>query len=67
MLLLSLHYNELIGKTEEHEEKNLIVDDYILNKVLREIKVIIGKEKFDSAKILKCFMLDFFYFNTFAV
>ena len=37
--MLNLHYNELIGKTEEWEgKKYLIVDDYTLDKVLDKIK-----------------------------
>ena len=33
---LRLHYDELIGKTEEHEgKKYLIVDDYMLDIVLK--------------------------------
>ena len=31
--MLSLHYHELMGKTDEHAgSKYLIVDDYMLNK-----------------------------------
>ena len=42
--MLSLHYHELMGKTEEHEAKNyLMVDDYMLQ---------IDIQKFDNIKIL---------------
>ena len=39
---------------EEHEEKKkyLVVDDFMLDKVLDKIKEIIGIEKFDDTKIL---------------
>ena len=51
--ILSLHYHELIEKIEDHEGKNyLMVDDYILNKVLDKIKEIIGVKKFHNTKIL---------------
>ena len=53
MKMLSLHYYELIGKIDEHEgEKYLVVDDYMLYKVLGKIKEIIGIEKFDDTNIL---------------
>ena len=36
---LSLHYHELMGKIEECEGKRyLMVNDYLLNKLLDEIK-----------------------------
>ena len=39
--ILTLHYHELIGKIEEHEGKNyLMVNDYMLEKVLNKIKKI---------------------------
>ena len=39
--ILILHYHELIGKIEEHEGKNyLMVNDYMLEKVLNKIKKI---------------------------
>ena len=51
--ILSLHYHELIEKTEDHEGKNyLMVDDYMLDKVLDKIREMIGIEKFDNIKIL---------------
>ena len=54
--ILSLYYHKLIGKNEEHEgKKYLMVDDYIVNKVLDKIKKIIGIEHFD---ILKFWMTD---------
>ena len=37
--MLSLHYHELMGKAEKHEgKKYLMVDDYMLNKVLGNFK-----------------------------
>ena len=51
--MLSLNHHELMGKTEEHEEKNyLIVNDHILDKVLDGIKQVTGIENFDNTKIL---------------
>ena len=51
--MLSMYYHELMGKIEEHEGKiHLIIDDYMLNKVLDKIKEIIGLEQFDNTKIL---------------
>ena len=51
--LLRLYYNELLGKIEEHEEKKyLMVDDYMLDKVLHKIKEIIDIEQFDYTNIL---------------
>ena len=48
-----LHYQELIGKIEEHEGENyLMLDDYMLNKVLDNIKEIRGIEKFRDTNIL---------------
>lgn len=50
--MLSLYYPELIGKIEEHHGKQyLMVDAYLLDKVLVKIKMITGIEKFGS-KIL---------------
>ena len=42
--ILSLHYHELIGKTEEDHEgkKYFMVDDYMLDKVLDKVKEMIG-------------------------
>ena len=50
--MLSLHCHELLGKNKEHEgKKYLIVDDYMINKVLDKSKEIIGIEKFDDTKV----------------
>ena len=54
--ILSLYYHKLIGWNEEHEgKKYLMVDDYIVNKVLDKIKKIIGIEHFD---ILRFWLTD---------
>lgn len=37
-------------KIEEHKEKCLMIDDYMLSKVLGKIKEKIGIEKFDDKK-----------------
>lgn len=51
--LLSLYSHELLGKIEEHEEKSfLIVDNYMLEKLLEKIKEIIGIDQFDDTKVL---------------
>ena len=43
--MLSLYYHELLGKIEEHEGKMyLMIDDYMLDKRLSKIKMIIGIE-----------------------
>ena len=50
--MLNLYYDELIGKTEEYEEKKyLMVDDYTLDKVLDKIKRI-STEALEDAQIL---------------
>ena len=37
--ILILHYDQLIGKIEQHEgKKYLMIDDYMLDKVLDKIK-----------------------------
>ena len=42
-----------MGKIKEHEgKKYLMVDDYVLDKILDKIKEIIDIEEFDNAKIL---------------
>ena len=43
-----------MGKIGEHEVKKYLVDDYMLDKVLKKhrVKEIIGVEKFDNTKIL---------------
>ena len=46
--MLSLYFHELImrGKIEEHEgKKYLMTDDYMLDKMLDKIEMIIGIEK----------------------
>ena len=48
--ILSLHYHELMGKIKEHEGKKIIVEDYILDKVLDKNKEVTGIEQFDDAK-----------------
>ena len=49
--MLHLHYRELIGRIEEHKgKKYLMVDDYVLDKVLNKIKKIIGIGRFDDTK-----------------
>ena len=46
--MLSLHYDKLMRKIKKHEEKKyLMVDDYMLDKLLGGIKEIIDIEKFD--------------------
>ena len=51
--MLCLHYNESMGKIKEHEgKKYLMVNDYILDKVLDKIKKTIGIAKFDDIKSL---------------
>ena len=51
--MLSLHYHKLMGKLEEYEKKvHLMVNDYVLDKVLDKIKETIGIEKFYVTKVL---------------
>ena len=50
--MLSLYYYELMGKAKEHKKKYLVIDDYVINKLLDKIKEIIDIEKFDNTKIL---------------
>ena len=51
--MLNLYYHELMRKVKEHEgKKYLMADEYVLDKVLDNIKEIIGIEKFDDTKIL---------------
>ena len=64
-----------MGKVKEHEgKKYFMVNDYLLDKVLDEIKEIIGIENFDDTKILidtdelpgnitfkKCHINDMYY------
>ena len=50
----SLHYQKLLEKVEKHQKKKkkcLVVDDYIINKVLDKIKGIINIKKSDDTKI----------------
>ena len=50
---LILFNHELTGRTEEHKRiKYLMVNSYILDKVLAKIKEIIGIQKFDGTKML---------------
>ena len=43
--MLSLYYNQLVGKVEKYDrKKHLMLDDSILDKVLQKIKKIIGIE-----------------------
>ena len=51
--MLSLYYDELMWKTEEHEGKRyLIVNDDMLDKIIDKIKETIGIVKFDGTRIL---------------
>ena len=48
-----LHYHELMGKTEGHEKNiYLMVDNYMVNKVLDKIKEIMRIRKIYNFKIL---------------
>ena len=49
----NLHYRELMGKIGERKgKKYLMVNDYMLDKVLDKIIETIGTAKFDDTKIL---------------
>ena len=51
--MLSLYYHELMGKVKIYEVKKfLMIDGYVLNKVLDKIKETIGIKKFDDTKVL---------------
>ena len=51
--VLSLHYHELMGKIQEHEEEiYLMVNYYMLDKVLEKIKETTGIIELDDTKIL---------------
>ena len=54
--MLSLHYHELLWEIREHEgkkrKKYMMVEDYMVGRVLNKIKKIIDIEKFDDTKIL---------------
>ena len=52
-MIVSLYYHELMGTFDEPEgKKYLMFDDYMLDKVLGKIKMIIGIGRFDDNKIL---------------
>ena len=38
--MLSLHYQKLLEKIEEHQKKYLVVDEYIINKVLDKLMIL---------------------------
>ena len=50
--ILTLSYYELMRKVKEHEEKYLVIGDFVLDKVFEKIKEIIRIEKFDDTKTL---------------
>ena len=51
--MLNLYCRKLMRKVKEHEgKKYLMAHEYVLDKVLDNIKEIIGIEKFDDTKIL---------------
>ena len=50
--MLRLHYHEFMGKIEECKANKQLVADHMLDKVLDEIKEIVGIEKFDDTNIL---------------
>ena len=51
--IFNLHYHELVAEIEYHEVKiHLMVDDYMLDKVLDKINGITGIVKFGNTKIL---------------
>ena len=50
--MLSQHYQELMGKVEDNEGKYLIVNDYVLDKILDQVNEIIGIEIFDDTQTL---------------
>ena len=45
--MLSLYYHEFMGKIE----KKMMFDDFMLDKVSNEIKIIVNIENFDDTKI----------------
>ena len=48
-MIISLYYHELMGTFDEPEgKKYLMFDDYMLDKVLGKIKMIIGIGRFDD-------------------
>ena len=51
--MISLYYYELVGKVKKHEGKNtLMIDSYVVDKVLDKIKETVAIEKFDDFKTL---------------
>ena len=51
--MLSLYYHELIGKGKgKNEKKYLMINDFVLDKVLGKIKEIISVKKFGNTEIL---------------
>ena len=53
MKMSSLHYRELTREIKYHErDKYLMVDDYMVDKILERIKEITNIEEFDKTKIL---------------
>ena len=52
--MFTLFHHELVGKIEKFERKiYLMVRNYMFQKVLGKIKMILGFEKFDDTMILK--------------
>ena len=50
--MLSLYYHELMAKAKEHGgKKYLMIDDYVLDKVLDKIKEILSIEEFGNTRI----------------
>ena len=51
--MLSLYYHELIGKGKgKNGKKYLMINDFVLDKVLGKIKEIISVKKFGNTEIL---------------
>ena len=51
--ILPLHYPQLMEKFQEHEEKKyLMVNDYMLDKIVEKTKETIAIVKFDDTEIL---------------
>ena len=49
--MLSLYFDKFMGKIKEHERKKyLIIDGYMLNKVLDKIKEIIAIQKIHNTR-----------------
>ena len=50
--MLSLYYHKLMAKAKEHGgKKHLMIDDYVLDKVLDKIKEILSIEEFGNTRI----------------